>query len=165
VTKVGPKTAVKWLSEYDSLDNLVANADSIKGVAGQNLRDAIPQFELTRNLITVRRDCELAEFMQGIDDLLPKAPDVPTLTAIYDRYGFRTWLRELTGDADRVPEQDARVAQNLPEAPAQVNYLTGDTDEKFRACFDAIRQAGLVAIDTETTSLNPMQARLVGISL
>ena len=165
VTKVGPKTAVKWLTEYDSLDNLVANADSIKGVAGQNLRDAIPQFELTRNLITVRRDCELAEFMQGIEDLLPKAPDVATLTSIYDRYGFRTWLRELTGDADRMPEQDARVAQNLPEAPAQVNYVTVDTDEKFRVCFDAIRQAALVAIDTETTSLNPMQARLVGISL
>jgi len=165
VPKVGPKTAVKWLTEYDSLDNLVANADNIKGVAGQNLRNAIPQFELTRNLITVRRDCELTEFMQGVQDLLPRAPDVPTLTAIYDRYGFRTWLRELTGDADRVPEQDARVAQNLPDAPAQVNYQTVDTAEKFNACLEAIKQAEQVAIDTETTSLDPMQASLVGISL
>lgn len=165
VAKVGPKTAVKWLNEYDSLDNLVANAESIKGVAGQNLRDAIPQFELTRNLITVRRDCELTEFMQGVEDLLPKAPDIPTLTGIYDRYGFRTWLRELTGDADRVPEQDARVAPNLPEAPIEVDYQTVDTAEKFDACFEAIRQAQRVAIDTETTSLHPMQASLVGISL
>ena len=165
VTKVGPKTAVKWLTEYDSIDNLVANADKIKGVAGQNLRDAIPQFELTRNLITVRRDCELTEFMQGVEDLLPRAPDVPALTAIYDRYGFRTWLRELTGDADRVPEQDARVAPNLPAAPVEVNYQTVDTPEKFADCLKAIQTAEKVAIDTETTSLNPMQARLVGISL
>ncbi len=165
VTKVGPKTAVKWLTEYDSIDNLVANADKIKGVAGQNLRDAIPQFELTRNLITVRRDCELTEFMKGVEDLLPRAPDVPALTAIYDRYGFRTWLRELTGDADRVPEQDARVAPNLPAAPVEVNYQTVDTPEKFADCLKAIQAAEKVAIDTETTSLNPMQARLVGISL
>ncbi len=165
VTKVGPKTAVKWLNEYESLDNLVANADSIKGVAGQNLRDAIAQFDLTRNLITVRRDCELTEFMQGVEDLLPKAPDVPTLTAIYHRYGFRSWLRELTGDADLVPEQDARVAQNLPAAPAEVNYQTVDTAEKLKACLAAIEAAEKVAIDTETTSLNPMQASLVGISL
>jgi len=165
VAKVGPKTAVKWLNEYDSIDNLAANADKIKGVAGQNLRDAIPQFELTRNLITVRRDCELTEFMQGVQDLLPKPPDVPTLTAIYDRYGFRTWLRELTGEADRVPEQDARVAQNLPDAPMQVNYQTVDTAEKFDACLNAIKQAERVAIDTETTSLDPMRASLVGISL
>ena len=165
VPKVGPKTAVKWLNEYDSIDNLVANAHAIKGVAGQNLRDAIAQFDLTRNLITVRRDCELTEFMQGVEDLLPRAPDVPTLTAIYDRYGFRTWLRELTGQADRVPEQDARVAPNLPEAPVQVNYQTVDTADKLTACFEAIKQAERVAIDTETTSLNPMQASLVGISL
>ena len=165
VPKVGPKTAVKWLNEYDSIDNLVANAHAIKGVAGQNLRDAIAQFDLTRNLITVRRDCELNEFMQGVEDLLPRAPDVPTLTSIYDRYGFRTWLRELTGQADRVPEQDARVAPNLPDAPVQVDYQTVDTAEKFAACFNAIKQAERVAIDTETTSLNPMQASLVGISL
>ena len=165
VNKVGPKTAVKWLTQFGTLDQLVENADQIKGVAGQNLRDAVPQFELTRNLITVRRDCDLTGFMTGIEDLLPRPPDVTTLTSIYDRYGFRTWLRELTGDAERVPEQDARTPRDAPAAPSDVSYLTVDTDAAFQACLQAITQAERVALDTETTSLDPMRASLVGISL
>lgn len=165
VNKVGPKTAVKWLTQFGTLDQLVENADQIKGVAGQNLRDAVPQFELTRNLITVRRDCDLTGFMTGIEDLLPQPADVATLTSIYDRYGFRTWLRELTGDAERVPEQDARMARDVPAAPSDVSYLTVATDADFQACLQAITQAERVALDTETTSLDPMRASLVGISL
>src|SRR5690606_6249004 len=59
VPKVGPKTAAKWLGQYDSIDNLVAHADEIKGVAGQNLREAVPRFELSRTLITIKTDCDL----------------------------------------------------------------------------------------------------------
>src|SRR5690606_26162033 len=109
VTKVGPKTAVKWLSEYGSIDALVQHAEDIKGVAGKNLRDAIPNFGLTRELITVRTDCDIDGLVDGLDGLVSNGPDNDELRDIYHEYGFRTWLRELTGDASSVPVQDARV--------------------------------------------------------
>src|SRR5690606_7435085 len=109
VTKVGPKTAVKWLSEFGTIDALVEQADAIKGVAGNNLREAIAQFPLTRELLTVKCDCDLTGHIASIDDLAPRPPDTQTLQALYEKYGFRTWLREVTGDTERVPEGDARV--------------------------------------------------------
>src|SRR5690606_1431409 len=96
VHKVGPKTAAKWLDTYQSIEGLVAAASDIKGVAGQNLREAIPNFDLTRQLLTVRMDCSIDDFADGLDDLVPAEPDVDELRAIYENYGFRTWLRELT---------------------------------------------------------------------
>src|SRR5690606_1466074 len=166
VEKVGPKTAAKWLNTYDTLDNLVARADEIKGVAGNNLRKAIPDFDMTRKLVSIKLDCDIPFFDdEGLADLVPKEPDRQTLMALYDEYGFRTWLRELSGDAQRVPEQDARVAPELPEAPAQVEYETIQDRAMLDAWLARLRAAELVALDTETTSLDPMQARIVGLSL
>ncbi|AKQ61259.1 DNA polymerase I [Bordetella hinzii] len=165
VTKVGPKTAVKWLSEFGSIDRLVEHADTIKGVAGNNLREAVARFPLTRQLLTVKDDCDLGAFLSSPEDLKPREPDRETLGALYDRYGFRTWLRELSGDAERVPTGDARAAEVAHEAPAEQHYqiITEWTDlEAWMARVDA---ASLVALDTETTSLDEMQARLVGISM
>src|SRR3546814_9742903 len=85
VTKVGPKTAVKWLAEFGSIESLVEQADGIKGVAGSNLRAAIDQFPLTRQLLTVKCDCDLAGHIAGIDDLAPSQPDTDTLQALYER--------------------------------------------------------------------------------
>ncbi|HZH57222.1 MAG TPA: DNA polymerase I [Burkholderiaceae bacterium] len=162
VPKVGPKTAVKWLNEYGSLENLIANAERIKGVAGQNLRDAIPNFALTRKLITIKVDCEL-DFNGGLKSLVPRAPDRDALIALFDRYGFRTWLRELTGDAERVPENDARMATEAPPAP-EANYETVVDEGELERLLERLRASELVAMDTETTSLDPMVARLVGMS-
>lgn len=162
VPKVGPKTAVKWLNEYGSLENLIANAERIKGVAGQNLRDAIPNFALTRKLITIKVDCEL-DFNGGLESLVPRAPDRDALIALFDRYGFRTWLRELTGDAERVPENDARMATEAPPAP-EANYETVVDEGGLERLLERLRASELVAMDTETTSLDPMVARLVGMS-
>ncbi|MDR4125938.1 DNA polymerase I [Yanghanlia caeni] len=162
VPKVGPKTAVKWLNEYGSLENLIANAERIKGVAGQNLRDAIPNFALTRKLITIKVDCEL-DFNGGLESLAPRAPDRDALIALFDRYGFRTWLRELTGDAERVPENDARMATEAPPAP-EANYETVVDEGELERLLERLRASELVAMDTETTSLDPMVARLVGMS-
>ncbi len=162
VPKVGPKTAVKWLNEYGSLENLIANAERIKGVAGQNLRDAIPNFALTRKLITIKVDCEL-DFNGGLESLVPRAPDRDALIALFDRYGFRTWLRELTGDAERVPENDARMATEAPPAP-EANYETVVDEGELERLLERLRASELVAMDTETTSLDPMVARLVGMS-
>jgi len=166
VEKVGPKTAAKWLNAYGTLDNLVAHADEIKGVAGNNLRKAIPDFGMTRQLVTIKLDCEIPFFDdEGLADLVPKEPDRQSLMALYDEYGFRTWLRELSGDDQRIPEQDARIAPDLPQAPAEVEYETVQDLDTLQAWLERLRSADLVALDTETTSLDPMQARIVGLSL
>jgi len=166
VTKVGPKTAVKWLNEYGSIDALSRAADSIKGVAGENLRAAIPQFALTRQLLTVKTDCDLDGHVASLDALALADKDVPTLTDIYERYGFRSWLRELSGDAARIPSGDARVlAEAAPAAPEETHYEAVTSWAAFDAWFARIQTAKLVALDTETTSLDPLEAQIVGLSL
>jgi len=165
VTKVGPKTAAKWLAEFGSIDALAAQADSIKGVAGNNLREALAQFPLTRQLLTVKCDCDLTGHVDSIGDLAPRQPDTDTLQALYERYGFRTWLRELTGDAQRVPQGDARIIAEAPAAPAELRYQIIAGWPAFDEWMAQAAAAPLVALDTETTSLDEMQARLVGISM
>jgi DNA polymerase-1 len=158
VTKVGPKTAVKWLTEFGSIDKLVEEAEGIKGVAGNNLREAIPNFPLTRQLLTVKYDCDLSGHVENVSDLTPRERDIATLTELYERYGFRTWLRDLTGDAER-------IAAEVPQAPAELDYRIIADWAEFDAWFEKLQGAPLVALDTETTSLDQMQARLVGLSL
>ncbi len=187
VQKVGPKTAAKWLAQYDSLDNLVAHADEIKGVAGNNLRVAVDRFDLSRTLITIKVDCDLDGHLHDFEALRPREVDAETLIELYDHYGFRSWLRELTGDAERLPKGDARV-QQAPGTAAQAasnvgldaggdtpaadvvapetHYHTVVTWADFAHWLERIRQADLVALDTETTGgLGAMQPQLVGISL
>ena len=163
VPKVGPKTAAKWLNEYGSLDALIENAAAVKGVAGENLRNTIPHFPLTRELVTIKVDCDV-DIVNGLESLVPAPVDKDTLIEIFERYGFRSWLRELTGDATRVPEQDARVAAAIPAVPV-IAYETILDLAALDRWLDTLSQAELVAMDTETTSLDPMVARLVGISL
>ena len=163
VPKVGPKTAAKWLNEYGSLEQLVANADNIKGVAGENLRNTIPHFALTRRLVTIKIDCE-TEVNGGVESMVPAPVDRKTLIELFEQYGFRSWLRELTGDPERVPEQDSRVASEVPPPPP-IQYETVLDQAALNRWMETISSAELVAMDTETTSLDPMVARLVGISL
>ncbi|MGE4336366.1 MAG: 5'-3' exonuclease H3TH domain-containing protein, partial [Pigmentiphaga sp.] len=181
VSKVGPKTAAKWLGQYDSLDNLVAHATEIKGVAGQNLRDATDRFDLSRTLITVKTDCDLDGHLDDFEDLRPKPIDSKTLVDLYERYGFRSWLREITGDAERIPEKDVRVQRPAGSAALAANEagqvkpvgavpdVQYDTVADWKTLDDwlaRLRAAELVAIDTETAGgLGAMQMRLVGISL
>ncbi|RIY40239.1 DNA polymerase I [Neopusillimonas maritima] len=165
VEKVGPKTAAKWLNQYGSIEEIVKHADEIKGVAGQNLRDAIPNFDMTRQLLTVKVDCDIPFLADDFSDLVPKQPDREKLVQLYDEFGFRTWLRELTGDDERVPSQDSRVAADPPAAPDSVEYDTILDWKGFDTWLERIESAPLVALDTETTSLDPMAARLVGMSM
>jgi len=166
VTKVGPKTAVKWLNEYGSIDALTAAADEVRGVAGENLRAAIPQFALTRQLLTVKTDCDLQAEVPDWSALAVGAPDAVTLTDLYERYGFRSWLRELTGDATRIPTGDSRVvAETLPAPPAETAYDCVTTWAAFDDWLARIQAAELVALDTETTALAALRGQLVGLSL
>ncbi|MFC4277834.1 DNA polymerase I [Achromobacter aloeverae] len=165
VDKVGPKTAVKWLTEHGSIDKLVEAAEGIKGVAGNNLRTAIPNFPMTRQLLSVKCDCDLGGDIIAPEQLLPREQDKESLLALYERYGFRTWLRELSGETERVPTGDSRVVEDAPQPPAETDYQVVTDWPAFERWLALIQAAPLVALDTETTSLDEMQARLVGISL
>lgn len=119
VTKVGPKTAAKWLEEYGSLDNLIANADAIKGVAGNNLREAIAngQLALSRQLVTMKTDCELTDYIPGLpslDDITLDAPDNAQLLPFYEQYGFKGLARAIAGAASA-----ASAAVDEPAAPSK----------------------------------------------
>ncbi|MBR7781066.1 DNA polymerase I [Undibacterium luofuense] len=182
VSKCGPKTAVKWLTEYDSLDGVIANAASIKGVVGENLRNVLDWLPTGRQLITVKTDCDLSAHMQSITDtLISKPEDKEALLTFFGRYGFKTWLRELSGDATAgaTPLATARPQPDAPQlaadsqgslfgdateaAPAE--YVTVLTEAALDDWLKAIDAATLTAVDTETNSLEPMHAQLVGISL
>ena len=188
VTKCGPKTAVKWLTEYDSLDGVIANADKIKGVVGDNLRAALDWLPQGRVLITVKTDCDLSGHHISIhESLVAKEESKEAMLEFFKRYGFKTWLRELSGDATagatpltataKAAHAPASTNNNHPaqaglfnddgEAPASVasNYETVFTEAQLDAWIMRISNANLTAIDTETTSLEPMTAQLVGVSL
>ncbi len=178
VEKCGPKTAVKWLSAYGSLDGVMANADKISGVVGENLRKALDWLPQGRVLVTVKTDCDLSEHMKSILESLTMQPvDKEVLKDLFTRYNFRTWLRELGEGSEptgaKAPLVGASAAAAL-EAPAQgglfapapkVEYETVLTDAQLDQWIATVSAAELTAVDTETTSLDAMQAELVGISL
>jgi DNA polymerase-1 len=109
VPKAGPKTANKWLAEFGNLDNLIANADQIKGVVGENLRATLPWLPQARQLITVKTDCDLSPHLPGLDDLHAKSEDAPLLRELFERYAFKTWLRDVEKQLTRPEDQGSEV--------------------------------------------------------
>ena len=166
VDKVGPKTAVKWIKQYGSLDRLIAEADSVGGAVGNNLRRALDWLPTARTLITIKTDCDLVAHMVSIKDSLVARPlDEAALAEFYRRNGFKSWLRELTGEIAQPKAADGAPQANLFEAPTATEYETVLTEEQLERWIETISAAPLVAFDTETTSLDPMRAELVGLSL
>ncbi|MDB5841508.1 MAG: polA [Herminiimonas sp.] len=171
VAKVGPKTAVKWLTQYDSLDGVIANAAGIGGAVGENLRKALDWLPQARALVTVRTDCDLAEHMASFPESLgQKEEDKAAMLDFFTRNGFKSWLRELSAELGdgAAPEASAAVGGQgalFPAAPATTNYETVLTEEQLEKWLGIIDAAPLTSVDTETTSLDPMRAELVGISL
>jgi len=108
VPKAGPKTANKWLAEFGNLDSLMANADQVKGVVGENLRATLPWLPQARQLITVKTDCDLSPHLPSLDDLHAKSEDAPLLRELFERYAFKTWLRDV--------EKQLTSPENLGEA-------------------------------------------------
>ncbi len=157
VAKCGPKTAVKWLTEFGTLDNLMAHADEIKGVVGDNLRAARDWLPQARVLITIKTDVDLPF---DFDDLVLKPRDTDALRPLFERYEFRTWLRELDAAATAnpdIPEQDS-------SGNHRAHYETLLTKTQLDTWIAKLSSAPTFALDTETTSLDAMQAELVGIS-
>ncbi len=185
VPKVGPKTAVKWLAEFGSLQNIVENAAGIKGVVGENLRQSLSWLPTARSLLTIKTDCELSDWVPGLPDLqaLQGAEmDRAALTTFYERFGFRGLLRGLqapsspasppapeptaASDAALQASEDlfAGTSHARPAAAMATRYETILSWDVFDRWLARLQQADLVALDTETTSLDAMRARMVGIS-
>ncbi len=165
VPKVGPKTAAKWLNEYGSLDAIIESAAAITGKVGESLRDNLPQLELSRRLATIRRDVQLNE---GPLDLALGTPDVIALETLYRRLDLKGLLRQLLGgDASASSQAVAVAAPEVPAAPVvkDHSYETLLTQDALEQWLDRLRQAPLIAVDTETTSLDYMIAEIVGVSL
>ncbi len=155
VPKVGPKTAAKWIKQYKTLDNLIAHADEIKGKVGESLRENIDQLPLSRELTTIKCDVELE---QGINDLAMRAPQLDKLKQIYSELEFKTWLANLSTDGSEA--QDAPAAKQQVEA----KYETVLDKKSFDRWLRRLEKAEQFAFDTETTSLDYMKARVVGVS-
>ncbi|MBN8507575.1 MAG: DNA polymerase I [Burkholderiales bacterium] len=172
VDKVGPKTAAKWIAEYGSLDGVIAAAAQIKGAVGDNLRRALDWLPTGRRLVTVRTDCDLSGHVPGwpaIDALALREVDAAGLRDFFVRYGFRTWLRELeqppaAAAAPATATADGPVAGQAPAAVLPREYETVLDWDRFAHWLGRLREAELVALDTETDSLDPMRARIVGLS-
>ncbi len=180
VQKVGPKTAVKLLLEYGSLDNLMANADQVKGVVGENLRKAVDWLPTGRQLLKIRTDCDLNEYvpeLPSLETIRLAPPNEADLLAFYEKYGFKGLVRSRGAGAPESAnsKSSAKVAfvpnDDLFAEPEPVVTVTGDkhyetilTWAQFDTWLPRLEAAECVAIDTETTSLDAMRADLVGIS-
>jgi len=154
VPKCGPKTAVKWLTEHGDLETVIANADSVKGKVGEYLRDSLEQLPLSKELVTIKCDVELDETPET---LKRQDPDVERLRKLFAQYEFKTWLSEQIENGSSQPGDD------MPEKiETQYDLILGE--KEFNHWLKQLKESKLFAFDTETTSLNYMQAEIVGVS-
>ncbi len=162
IPKVGPKTAVKWLKEYGSVDDIIAHADQIKGKVGENLRANLEQLKLSRTLTTIKCDVELE---QGPLDLNQKPAEHETLKKLFQRMEFKRWLEEvLDNSVANQTENETDETGNNKEVVDEVCYETILDKKSLDSWIKRLEQAELFAFDTETTSLDYMQAEIVGVS-
>lgn len=189
VPGAGPKTAVKWLAAYDTLENLMEKADEIGGKIGEKLRNALDFLPLSQALTTIKLDVELE---QSLDQMAPKPVDQAALLALYEDLEFRSWANVLiqdgvtasslpithghsNADTNNPSNHSSHASLNDNEAPQKViptpqavahkNYSTVTTLADLAPWLKACKEATIFAFDTETTSLNYMEAQLVGVSL
>lgn len=152
VNKVGPKTAVKWLNLYGNLDGVVENAPEITGKVGEYLRDGLEQLSLSKRLVTIKTDLELP---LTLDELAPIPANIDRLHDLYQQYEFNTWLRQLKSAHNLEEEESVEI---------ETNYQVIQTEQALVDMIDKLKLAKIIAIDTETTSLNALSAELVGLS-
>ena len=157
VPKVGPKTAAKWLQEYGSLDGIIEQADAIGGKVGENLRDSLEQIPLSRQLATIRCDLTLP---LTPDELVSADPDTSTLKEWLKRLEFSSWLHQL--DTAETPSSPASA--NPPARVVRSDYESLLTEPDLERWIKQLETAEVFALDTETTSLDYMQAEVVGVS-
>lgn len=161
VHKCGPKTAVKWLSQYDDLTGVMEHADEVGGKVGEYLREALEWLELSRELVTIKLDVPIR---QSLEQLQPEEADLERLRELYSELEFKTWLREVLSQlqGDDVGEQAAKAGSS--KATAAADYVTILTEAELDAWLAKLAAADYFAFDTETTSLDYMVAEVVGLS-
>lgn len=150
VPQCGPKTASKWLKTYETLDTLIENADDVGGKIGEKLRAHIAHLAQSKALVTIKKDVSLP---LDIDELTPKPPDRERLLTLAGRLEANIWLKEWGSDADE--------KSRAPSLPAKIIQ----TEDAFQKLLHELSTAKLICIDTETTSLNPLDAKLVGLAI
>ena len=158
VDKVGPKTAAKWLEQYGSLEEVVRHADEIGGAVGENLRKALDWLPRAQALLAVKCDLELPVKLEELK-LGPR--DEKRLAELISHFGFKTWLKETASDTSPPPPPSPEPVRADRE---ERRYETLVEEADLARWLKDLEAAELVAFDTETTSLDPMQARLVGMS-
>jgi DNA polymerase-1 len=168
VPSVGPKTAAKWLNEYETLDEIIKNADAIKGKVGEKFRAHIDQLPMSVELTTIRCDLELTT---SIDELLIQKEDASQLRKLYKHLEFKTWLKKLNEEHGDEDVDDKATNESAEDQPAvkfvpieKASYELVLTKKDFNRWLKRLKQANLVAFDTETDSLDYMQANVVGLS-
>lgn len=160
VHKCGPKTAVKWLTQFESLEGVMENADQVKGKVGEYLREALETLPLSYELATIKTDIDLPQALSEIEhDKVESAK----LLELFKEYEFKTWIRDLEQEVE-AQESDAEPSSEAPALSAEQNYQTILTEADFKIWLEKLEQAELFAFDTETTSLNYMEAKVVGLS-
>lgn len=158
VDKVGPKTAVKWLEQYGDLDAIMDSADEIKGKVGENLRSALDHLPLSKTLVTIKLDVELDH---TVEDLVKQPADQEKLIELYQELEFKTWLKEMLAKQDKT---DVNPEPIQASKSSKKKYQTILDKKKFQTFVKDLKKAKIFAVDTETDSLEYMQANLVGIS-
>ncbi|AQH01686.1 DNA polymerase I [Burkholderia sp. KK1] len=163
VEKCGPKTAIKWLTQFETLDGIVEHAGEIKGAVGDNLRKALDFLPMAKKLVTVHTECDLASQIESIEGTLASRPEArEELRDVFLRHGFKTWLREVEiADAVEGPTDTPPAVVTEIEH----HYETVQTWEQFDAWLARIDAAEITSFDSETTSLDPMTAQIVGVSI
>lgn len=154
VTKCGPKTAVKWLEQYNTLDNLIANSSAITGKIGEYLQESLPHLPLSKKLVTIKTDLELP---LGLADLSPKPANSNRLIELTRELEFKLWLKELLGQ-----ENDSLTAE---DRPAQISFGLINTETQLQSWLKKLAESSLFCIDLETTKLDPINTEIVGIAL
>ena len=165
VPKVGPKTAARWLAEHGTLDKVMANAGSIGGAVGENLRAALTWLPQGKRLLTVKTDCTLPF---APHELVIQPHDADKLRELYERFEFRSWLKDSAQNNAEVPPVtvtlDKDVEPEVVRQPIAREYEAVLDDAAFERMLDEMQGAELVSFDTETTGLDPMEAQIVGLS-
>jgi DNA polymerase I len=161
VDKVGPKTALKWLNEFNSLDNIIKNADQITGVVGENLKNSLKWLPIAKDLISIRDELDINV---SWDQFKKISEDKSALKKMYQDFNFSSWLKNL--DDKKISSPTDETNQNASmEFDNKKKYTLIQDTAKLKKWIDEIEKEKLIAIDTETTSLDVMNARLVGISM
>ena len=161
VDKVGPKTALKWLNEFNSLDNIIKNADQIAGAVGVNLKNSLKWLPIAKDLISIRSELDINVSW----DQFKKTPeDKGALKKMYQEFNFSSWLKNLDDKKTHAPTDETNK-NDYAEFDNKKKYTLIQTSAQLEVLIEEIKKIKLIAIDTETTSLNVMNAKLVGISM